>query len=116
MGRVGVSFGNEFRARDTNTNRLEGEYVDIDFAKNAESMGARAWSVRNPDELKKALKEAREETRSCVIVVEVEPHRYGPPSEVWWDVAAAEVSNLAETQQARKEYLEMREKLQRYHY
>ncbi len=31
----------EFRCRDTTTNRLDGEYVSIDFAKNAESFGAK---------------------------------------------------------------------------
>ncbi|MBZ0320345.1 MAG: 3D-(3,5/4)-trihydroxycyclohexane-1,2-dione acylhydrolase (decyclizing) [Anaerolineae bacterium] len=116
MGRVGVSFGNEFRARSDATNRLEGEYVGIDFAKNAESMGAKTWNVSDPAGLTKALAEARQETRSCVIVVEIEPHRYGPSSEVWWDVAPAEVTNIKETQLARQEFEENRAKLQRYHY
>ena len=116
MGRVGISFGNEFRARDMEVNRLEGDYLDIDFAKNAESMGARAWNVSTPDELRQALQEARQETRSCVIVAETEPHRYGPSSEVWWDVAAAEVTNDSETQEARTTYESDRHKLQRFHY
>lgn len=116
MGRVGVSFGNEFRARSDATNRLEGEYVNIDFAKNAESMGAKTWNVSDPSGLTKALVEARQETRSCVIVVEIEPHRYGPSSEVWWDVAPAEVTTIKETQLARQEFEENRAKLQRYHY
>jgi len=116
MGRVGISFGNEFRARDQAVNRLEGGYLNIDFAKNAESMGARAWTVSSPDELRQALQEARQETRSCVIVAETEPHRYGPSSEVWWDVAAAEVTDDAETQQARTAYEADRHKLQRLHY
>ncbi|MFN8373670.1 MAG: 3D-(3,5/4)-trihydroxycyclohexane-1,2-dione acylhydrolase (decyclizing) [Anaerolineae bacterium] len=116
MGRVGVSFGNEFRERSAETNRLEGEYVEIDFAKNAESMGAKAWNVKNPDELKQALAEARKETCLCAVVVETEPHRYGPSSEVWWDVAPAEVSAVKETADARQEYVKTRENLQRYHY
>ncbi|MBI5929725.1 MAG: 3D-(3,5/4)-trihydroxycyclohexane-1,2-dione acylhydrolase (decyclizing) [Chloroflexi bacterium] len=116
MGRVGVSFGNEFRARSAESNRLEGEYVNIDFAKNAASMGAKTWSVKDPDGLKQALAEARQETGTCVIVVETEPHRYGPSSEVWWDVAPAEVTSIEETQAARVDYLETRAKLQRYHY
>ncbi|KAB2860546.1 MAG: 3D-(3,5/4)-trihydroxycyclohexane-1,2-dione acylhydrolase (decyclizing), partial [Anaerolineae bacterium] len=116
MGRVGVSFGNEFRARSDATNRLEGEYVNIDFAKNAESMGAKPWNVSDPAGLTQALAEARQETQSCVIVVEIEPHRYGPSSEVWWDVAPAEVTTIKETQLARQEFEENRAKLQRYHY
>ncbi|MCG8352534.1 MAG: 3D-(3,5/4)-trihydroxycyclohexane-1,2-dione acylhydrolase (decyclizing) [Chloroflexales bacterium] len=116
MNRTGISFGNEFRARDSETNRLEGEYVEIDFAKNAESMGAKAWSVRNAEELRQALQAARAEPRSCAIVITTERHRYGPGSEVWWDVAPAEVTGNAETQQARAEYESDRVKLQRFYY
>jgi 3D-(3,5/4)-trihydroxycyclohexane-1,2-dione acylhydrolase (decyclizing) len=116
MGRAGISIGNEFRARDAQTNRLEGDYLSIDFVKNAESMGARAWHVTTPDELRRALEEARTETRSCAIVMEVEKHRYGPASEIWWDVAPAEVTNREVTQSLRAEYESDRQQLQRVHY
>ena len=116
MGRAGISIGNEFRARDAQTNRLEGDYLSIDFAKNAESMGARAWHVTTPDELRRGLEEARTETRSCAIVMEVEKHRYGPASEIWWDVAPAEVTNREVTQSLRAEYESDRQQLQRVHY
>ena len=116
MASTGVSFGNEFRERDQKTNRLEGDFVEIDIAKNAESMGAKTWNVHTPDELQQALHEARAESRYCVIVAEVEPHRYGPSSEVWWDVAAAEVSSHAETQQIRATYEAKRAELQKFHY
>jgi 3D-(3,5/4)-trihydroxycyclohexane-1,2-dione acylhydrolase (decyclizing) len=116
MARAGRSFGNEFRARDPKSNRLEGDYLPIDFVKNAESFGARAWHVTTRDALSQALREAREEPRSGVIVVEVEKHRYLPGSGAWWDVAPAEVSNDPVTQELRQEYEENREKLQRYHY
>ncbi len=116
MNRVGRSFGNEFRARDARTNRLEGNYLDIDFTKNAESMGARAWHVDTEATLRKALREARKETRPCVIVAEIEKHRYLPGSGVWWDVAAAEVTNDPVTQELRHAYEEDRKKLQRFYY
>jgi 3D-(3,5/4)-trihydroxycyclohexane-1,2-dione acylhydrolase (decyclizing) len=116
MNKVGISFGNEFRARDEAANRLEGDYVDIDFVKNAESMGARAWHVTNAAELRQALQDARAETRSCAIVIETEMHRYGPDSGMWWDVSPAEVSNDAKTQQARREYEADRARLQRFYY
>ena len=110
-----MSFGNEFRARD-GSGRLEGEYLPIDLAKNAESMGARTWNVTTPDELTRALAEAREKTRCCAIVMEIEKHRYGPPSDVWWDVAAAEDTGDKVTQEARVEYEEGGTKLQRFYY
>ncbi|MBI4531558.1 MAG: 3D-(3,5/4)-trihydroxycyclohexane-1,2-dione acylhydrolase (decyclizing) [Candidatus Latescibacteria bacterium] len=115
MGRVGREFGNEFRARDTTTNRLEGSYLRVDFAKNAESMGARTWHVTTPDEVRTALREARKEERSCVIVAETEAHRYLPGSGVWWDIAAAETTNDPVTRNLREEY-EQNRRLQRFHY
>jgi 3D-(3,5/4)-trihydroxycyclohexane-1,2-dione acylhydrolase (decyclizing) len=116
MDRAGQSFGNEFRKRDAETNRLEAEYLQIDFAKNAESMGARAWHVTTTDGLRSALREAREENQTCVIVVETEKHRYTPWSGVWWDVAVAEESNEPATQERRERYEADRRRLQRLHY
>jgi 3D-(3,5/4)-trihydroxycyclohexane-1,2-dione acylhydrolase (decyclizing) len=115
VDRTGHSFGNEFRARDAATNRLEGEYLQIDFAKNAESMGARAWHATTPDELRMALREARAETRACVIVAETEKHRYVPSTGAWWDLAVAEVTDDPATQRLRAEY-EGQKRLQRFHY
>ncbi len=115
MARAGRSFGNEFRARDQ-ANSLEGEYLPIDFAANAASFGARTWQVATPDELCRALREARSESRACVIVAETEKHRYLPGSGVWWDVAAAETTEDPVTAQLRREYETQRHNLQRFYY
>jgi 3D-(3,5/4)-trihydroxycyclohexane-1,2-dione acylhydrolase (decyclizing) len=116
LGRAGHSFGNEFRSRDGNSNRLEGDYVKIDFAGNAQSMGARVWRVSTPDELRKALREARAEKRLSVIVAQIERYHFAPDSGVWWDVAVAEVSRDPVTQKLRAQYEEGRDRLQRFHY
>ncbi|MFO1019466.1 MAG: 3D-(3,5/4)-trihydroxycyclohexane-1,2-dione acylhydrolase (decyclizing) [Planctomycetales bacterium] len=116
MWRTGVSFGNEFRQRDSGTNRLEGEYVPIDLCKNAESFGARTWYVRTKEELRRALAEARQETRTSVIVVETEKHRFLPGGGVWWDVAPAEVCTDETTRQLRADYESDKKRLQKYHY
>ena len=116
MNRAGRSFGNEFRARDDATHRLDGDYVTIDFAQNAASMGARTWHVATPDALEMALAEARDERRSCVIVVETEPHRYLPGAGVWWDVAPAEATNDPATDERRTAYENERAQLQRFYY
>ncbi len=115
MGSAGRSFGNELRRRDEATGRPEGEYLELDFVKNAEAMGARGWNVSTPDELRSALKEARAEIRSCMIVVETEKHHYGPGTGSWWDVSPAEVSDDPVTQDLRKQYEQDRE-AQRYYY
>ena len=115
MLRAGRRFGNEFRARDRERNRLEGEYMKIDFAQNAASFGAQSWHVTTPEGVRHALREARGERQSCVIVADVEPHHYLPDSGVWWDIAAAEVSDDPETQERRREY-EKGLRFQRFHY
>ena len=116
LATTGRDFGNEYRARDPETHRLSGDYLSIDFARNAESMGARSWHVNTPDELRAALSEAREETRACVIVAEVEKHRFLPPSGIWWDIEVAEVSANPEVQNLRADYERNRSKLQRFLY
>jgi len=116
MNKVGHSFGNEFRLRDHKTNRLEGKFVEVSFAQNAASMGARTWEVKAPDELRRAVREARGETRTCVIVAETEKYHFTPGSDVWWDIAAAEVSHDPETEKARAAYESSRNKLQRFYY
>ena len=125
MWRTGHAFGNEFRARGGEEDggsaadggpRLEGDYLPLDIATIARGMGARAWNAATPAEVRGALREARAETRSCVIVCEVEKHRYVPGADTWWDVAPAEVSRSEVTQTLRSEYERDRAELQRFHY
>lgn len=115
MWRTGKSFGNEFRHRSDKSGRLEGDYLPIDMAANARSMGARAWHVTTEEELRKALRKARRETNSCVIVVEVEKHRFASGGGAWWDAAPAEASTSRKTQTLRKEYEKERDSVQRFH-
>ena len=125
MWRTGHAFGNEFRARGGDEDggsaaaggpRLEGDYLPLDIATIARGMGARAWNAATPDEVRSALREARVESRSCVIVCEVEKHRYVPGADTWWDVAPAEVSRSEVTQTLRSDYERDRAELQRFHY
>lgn len=104
LGRAGHAFGNEFRIRTDDTNRLDGDYLEIDFAGNAKSMGARVWNAKTPDELRKALAAARKETRTCVIVVETGLDVSLPGSGVWMDIAVAEASDDSVTDSLRKQY------------
>ena len=97
---VGHSLGNEFRVRNRETGKLDdGDFVEIDYAKNAESIGLRAWNVNNEEELKTALAEAKEEKRSCMIVAQIERYSRLPRSGIWWDVFGAEVTADENTKQ-----------------
>ncbi len=115
VARAGHAFGNEFRHRNPSTNRLDGEYLDLDLAANAQSMGARVWRVSTPEAVRQALREARAETRTCAIVVETEKHRYLPPSGVWIDFGTAQTSQDPLIQKQRREY-EADQQKQRFHY
>jgi 3D-(3,5/4)-trihydroxycyclohexane-1,2-dione acylhydrolase (decyclizing) len=110
----GRSFGNEFRTREPGSNRLEGDFVQIDLAANAAAFGARTWEANDEDELLRALAEARAASGPCVIVVETDRYRRGLGSNVWWDVAPAEISEDAVTIAARDGYEQGRD-AQRYY-
>jgi 3D-(3,5/4)-trihydroxycyclohexane-1,2-dione acylhydrolase (decyclizing) len=98
------AFGNEFRYRDPKSGRLEGAYIPIDFVKNAQSLGARAYYATSRDELQEALAAAARETRTVLIHVPVDVDARVPSYEGWWDVPVAEVSEAAAVRAARDEY------------
>ena len=114
MWRGGRDFGNEFRTRTDG--RLRGEYLELDLAKTAEGLGARAFRADSAEALRAALAEARSEQGTCVIVCETEPHRYLPDSGAWWDVAPAEVSGDEVVRKLRADYERERAELQRFYY
>ncbi len=98
------TFGTQHRYRNPATGQLDGPVLPIDFAANAESLGAHAIRARTREELWKALEEARTQDRTTVIVVEVDGTKRVPSYEAWWDVPVAEVSEMPSVQQVRAEY------------
>jgi 3D-(3,5/4)-trihydroxycyclohexane-1,2-dione acylhydrolase (decyclizing) len=97
-------FGTEYRYRQTDTGQFDGEILPVDFAANAASLGARAIRATTHDDLLAALETARSETRTTVVVVEVDREVRVPGYESWWDVPIAEVSEVAAVKRARAEY------------
>ncbi len=112
--RAGRNFGNEFRTRNPRSQRLDGDYLTIDFAANAASLGACTWRVATVEELRTALRESRAESRTCVIVAEVDPHAGMPDSGMWWDIPIAETSGDPVTRKLRA--ADGNRKRQRFHY
>ncbi|MFS8523722.1 MAG: 3D-(3,5/4)-trihydroxycyclohexane-1,2-dione acylhydrolase (decyclizing), partial [Limnochordales bacterium] len=109
------SFGNELRFRDEGTDRLAGEYMPIDYAANAASMGALAFKADDEASLREALQKAKEADRTVLIHVTVDPEARVPGYDSWWDVPIAEVSGQESVQQALAGYREAK-KRQRYYY
>lgn len=97
---VGHSLGNEFKVRDTQSRLLDdGSFIEVDYVKNAESVGVKAWLAKDEAELRAALTKAKSEEGACMIVVPTEKYRFPPGSGVWWEVVGAEVTNDPKTRE-----------------
>ena len=82
--------------------------LPIDFAANAQSLGARAIRASTPSAIRAALEEARATDRTTAIVIPVDPEQRVPGYESWWDVPIAEVSTMEAVRAARAGYLRAR--------
>lgn len=100
--------GTEYRYRQGE--KYAGDCLPVDFETNAASLGA--WTTRAPSakDLEPALKKAREQSRTSVVVIETAYAQSVPGYESWWDVPIAEVSERESVKAARREYDEARKK------
>ncbi len=103
-------FGTRYRKRNGKSGQLDGEPLTVDFAASARSLGAHAIKAATLNELKQALKEAKAQNRTTVIVVETDVTAGVPGYESWWDVAVAEVSEMESVREARARYEEARKR------
>ncbi|KIL40903.1 3D-(3,5/4)-trihydroxycyclohexane-1,2-dione hydrolase [Gordoniibacillus kamchatkensis] len=97
-------FGNEFRYRSEATGGLTGDLMPIDFAANARSLGANAYTASTLSELRQALERAREQTASSLIHIRVLPGTNTGGYESWWRVDVAEVSASAKVRAAHEQF------------
>ncbi|WP_274655450.1 3D-(3,5/4)-trihydroxycyclohexane-1,2-dione acylhydrolase (decyclizing) [Paenibacillus humicola] len=96
-------FGNEFRYRSPETNRLTGGYLPIDFAAVAKGLGVKSFTARTLTELKEALAAAKNEPASVLIDVKVLPGTGTDNYESWWRVGVAEVSESPKVEASYRE-------------
>ncbi len=97
-------FGTVYRRRQSDSGELTGDYLTLDFAANARSLGAQAIDTATLDEFKQALETARANDCTTVIVVHTDREIRVPGYDSWWDVPIAAVSEMPSVQKARKEY------------
>jgi 3D-(3,5/4)-trihydroxycyclohexane-1,2-dione acylhydrolase (decyclizing) len=115
-GYVGHSLGNEFKIRDEQTGLIdEGDWLEVDYVKNAESIGLTAVECRTSDEVAAALAAARERDTSTLVAVYTDKYYAPPGSGVWWEVIGAEVTNDETTRRVVEEREQGRIH-QRFHY
>jgi 3D-(3,5/4)-trihydroxycyclohexane-1,2-dione acylhydrolase (decyclizing) len=109
------AFGNELRYRDERSGRLEGSYIPVDFMKNAESLGARAYRAESYEALEQALECAAQDRQTALIYVPVDVDARVPSYDGWWDVPVAEVSNEDSVRSARESYTKAKKKQRLYY-
>jgi 3D-(3,5/4)-trihydroxycyclohexane-1,2-dione acylhydrolase (decyclizing) len=101
-------FGTEYRYRANGS--LDGESLPVDFAANAQSLGACAVRAQTREQLAGALERAHAHDRTSVVVIETDLDERVPGYESWWDVPVAEVAEIEAVRAARRAYAEARKK------
>jgi 3D-(3,5/4)-trihydroxycyclohexane-1,2-dione acylhydrolase (decyclizing) len=101
-------FGTLFRYRRNGSLPVDSDasddYLPVDLAANAESLGAHVIRTRSIEELRSALVEATHQQRTTVIAIEVDRYEGVPGYESWWDVPVAEISGVDSVRRARADY------------
>ncbi|MCF2570700.1 3D-(3,5/4)-trihydroxycyclohexane-1,2-dione acylhydrolase (decyclizing) [Brevibacterium sp. UCMA 11754] len=105
MMKYGEQFGNDFRYRDEDdATRLSGDYLHVDLGEIASGLGATTIRATNTDEIRAALDDTRDAHGPIAIVVPTIPLVDLPGSEVFWDVAPAEVAEQEWVSTLRTDY------------
>lgn len=85
------------------------QLVNVDFAKHAESMGAKTQTVSTVAELEQALERAKAADRTYVVVIKTDPITW-TPGDAWWDVGVPAVSEREQVRKASAEHAEGKKK------
>jgi 3D-(3,5/4)-trihydroxycyclohexane-1,2-dione acylhydrolase (decyclizing) len=106
-------FGTQYRYRRNGSLGFDSDpepapYLPVDLAANAESLGARVIRCATIEELRLGLDQAKRETRTIVLAVEVDRYAGVPSYESWWDVPVAEVASAESVRAVRAEYEQAR--------
>lgn len=99
------AFGTRFNERGS-ASMHDGRRLDVDFATNAASYGAKVLTADNADNFASALETAKAFDGTSVVYVLVDAQARFGGSGAWWEVPVPEVSTLESTQEARRSYEE----------
>lgn len=110
----GERFGTRYQYREQETGQLTGEFLPVDFVKNAQSLGAHVLVAENQSSLVSALEQAKQSLKTTVIYIETSLYRTVKGYNAWWEVPVAEVSQSEKVQQAYQTYKENKKSQRRY--
>ncbi len=97
------SFGNEYRKREAETNRLTGDYLEIDYGMVARGYGGNGYSAKTAAELEQSFKELKESKVSAVIDIKTLPGTMTDGYNAWWRVGTAQISKHASVEAAARD-------------
>lgn len=103
MGQGIASLATEFRFRNKETGKLDGEMIPIDYAAVARGYGLKAYTARTLDELACTLKAAMADTESVLIDIKVLPKTMTDGYGAWWHVGIADNSDSQSVREAYKQ-------------
>jgi 3D-(3,5/4)-trihydroxycyclohexane-1,2-dione acylhydrolase (decyclizing) len=106
-------FGTSYRYRSPD-GRLDGDYLPVDLAANAESLGVSVLRAATVEEFRAALQRARAADRITLVHVETDPLIPAPDGGGWWDVPVAETAAIESTRDARAVYEKARQQQRDY--
>lgn len=99
-------FGTMYNYRDNHSGQLSGDFLPVDLAKNAESLGALVIKATDRTSLEAALEQSKTNTKTTVIYIETSLYRTVKGYNAWWEVPIAEVSESSSVQKAFDTYKE----------
>lgn len=111
----GEGFGTHYKYRNKETGQLDGDFLPVDLAKNAESLGAIVYKPKGIEEYKEALAKAKTNDRTTVIYVEtIRDRKLAGYAYSWWEVPIPEVSISEDVQKVRQQYMEDKKRQKQY--
>lgn len=114
VGQGNETLCTELRYR-TDSGKLDGSFLSVDYAAIARGYGAKAFTVRTLDELERAVKEALAVKDVPVLIdIKVIPKSMTNGYDAWWRVGTPEVSAKVSNQRAYQEHLEKVKKARKY--
>ena len=86
-------FGTHYKFRDEKSGQLDGNYLPVDLATNAESLGAHVIRTKGISDFKQALKDAKAIDKTTVVYIESDREER-VDGYAWWEVPLAQVSTI----------------------
>ena len=106
-------FGTHYKFRNKTTGELNGTYLPVDLATNAESLGATVLRTKTLEEFKQALGEAKKTDKTTVVYIDTDREQR-VNGYTWWDVPVAEVSTIEPVKESLEKLQKNRQKQRHY--